>query len=324
MFEIRRAEAAELGTVERLLSLCAGPYRDVREGSPHFFVAASETGIIGCSGLQSLGDGLGLVRALVVMPGFRKQQVGRQLFLRLLAHAEEIGVSDIYLLTEGARDYFRHLGFSAGCRECAPAVVREANFVRRFTSPTAVLMHRPLHAEPDGADFLAGPVGRAAKFHFDNGYYCSESVLMAVADHLGLDSPLLPAIATGFSHGVARTWGTCGAVSGAIMGISLASGRRSPQEPAHEVQDGVRSLIRQFAEHCGSTHCSELLACDLDTREGQRLYQENHLRMQCRDFVGLAARLATQIIHDEQPKAGRADIPGDARVAALRSGQQAA
>lgn len=303
MFEIRRAEAHELGTVERLLSLCAGPYRNVHDGGPVFFVAASETGIIGCSGLQALGDGLGLIRALVVMPGFRKQQVGRQLFLRLLAHAEESGVSEIYLLTEGARDYFQHLGFAAVCRDCAPPAVQAAPFVRRFTSPTAVLMHRPLHAEVAGAEFLCGPVGRAAKFHFDNGYYCSESVLMAVADHLGLDSPLLPAIATGFSHGVARTWGTCGAVSGAIMGISLARGRRSPHEPAHEVQDGVRSLIRQFSEHCGSTHCSELLACDLDTKDGQRVYKENHLRMQCREFVGLAARLATQIIHDEQQAA---------------------
>lgn len=300
MFEIRRAEPPELGTVERLLSLCAGPYRNVHEGTPDFFVAAAESGIIGCSGLQNLGDGLGLVRALVVMPGFRKQQVGRQLFLRLLAHAEETGIREIYLLTEGARDYFRHLGFTAACRDSAPEAVRQAPFVRRFTSPTAVMMHRPLHAEADSTEFLSGPVGRAAKFHFDNGYYCSESVLMAVADHLGLDSPLLPAIATGFSHGVARTWGTCGAVSGAIMGISLACGRRSPHEPSDDVQDGVRTLIRQFTEHCGSTHCSELLACDLDTREGQRVYQENHLRSQCRDFVGLAARLATQIIHDEQ------------------------
>ena len=76
MFEIRRAEAHELGTVERLLSLCAGPYRNVHDGGPVFFVAASETGIIGCSGLQALGDGLGLIRALVVMPGFRKQRSG--------------------------------------------------------------------------------------------------------------------------------------------------------------------------------------------------------------------------------------------------------
>ena len=304
MFEIRRAESTELGTVERLLSLCAGPYRNVHEGNPEFFVAASETGIIGCSGLQNLGGGLGLIRALVVMPGFRKQQVGRQLFLRLLAHAEDAGITDIYLLTEGARDYFQHLGFTTSCRECAPPAVQAAPFVRRFTSPTAVMMHRPLHAEVTGAAFICGPVGRAAKFHFDNGYYCSESVLMAVADHLGLDSPLLPAIATGFSHGVARTWGTCGAVSGAIMGISLARGRRAPHEPAHEVQDGVRSLVRQFTEHCGATHCSELLACDLDTKDGQRVYAENHLRMQCREFVGLAARLATQIIHDEQQTDG--------------------
>lgn len=305
MFDIRHASPEELPAIERLLSLCPGAYRNARDGRARFFVAVSDLGIIGCSGLEHLGDGCGLVRALVVMPGFRKQHIGRHLFQRLVVHAEEAGIEDIYLLTERARDYFSHLGFSPCCREQAPAVLQTSLHYQRSDTTGTILMHHPLHAQ-ESSEFLAGTVARTAKFHFDNGYFCSESVLLAVSEHLGISSPLLPAIATGFSHGVARTWGTCGAVSGAIMGIGLATGRRNPGDAPTATQQGVRSLIQQFTEHCGATHCSELLACDLDTREGQRVYQDNHLRSQCREYVGTAARLAASIIRqveagDEAP-----------------------
>ena len=60
---------------------------------------------------------------------------------------------------------------------------------------------------------------------FNSGFYCAESVLMAIAESRGIRSDLIPRIATGFCSGMARTGGQCGAVSGAMMGISLATGR---------------------------------------------------------------------------------------------------
>ena len=314
MFDIREATDEDLPAIERLMSLCAGPYRNVRDGRARFHVAVSDLGIIGCTGLENTGDGYGLVRALVVMPGFRKQQIGRQLLQRVLADAENNGVEELYLLTEGARDYFSHLGFAPCHPQCAPDSIKASPHFRRFASPTVVLMHRPLHAN-DSSEFVASAVARSARVHFDNGYYCAESVLMAVSDHLGLNSPLLPAIATGFSHGVARTWGTCGAVSGAIMGISLATGRRTPNDPPSDTQQGVRQLIQQFTDHCGGTHCSELIACDLDTKEGQRIYKENHLGSQCREFVAVAARLAVGIIARSDAGDDAADAAGATRAA---------
>jgi len=312
MFDIRQARIDELPAIERLMTLCPGAYRNVRDGRAQFFVAISDLGIIGCTGLEKVGDRYGLVRPLVVMPGFRKQHIGRHLFQRLLVHAEEAGIEHIYLLTEGARDYFSHLGFSPCARDSAPPALQATPHFQRASSQEASLMHRPLHAD-DSSEFLAGAVARTAKFHFDSGYFCAESVLLAVSDHLGVASPLLPAIATGFSHGVARTWGTCGAVSGAIMGISVATGRRNPHDSHDDTHHGVRTLIQQFTEHCGSTHCSELLACDLDTRDGQRIYQENHLRAQCREYVGTAARLAASIIR--QSDAVPASVPAIGKAA---------
>ena len=65
---------------------------------------------------------------------------------------------------------------------------------------------------------------------FKSGFFCAESVLLAIAESQGIHSDLIPRIATGFCSGISRTGGMCGAVSGAIMGINLVAGRNSPAE----------------------------------------------------------------------------------------------
>lgn len=42
---------------------------------------------------------------------------------------------------------------------------------------------------------------------FNSGYYCAESVLMAIAESRNVQSDLMPRIATGFCSGMARTGG---------------------------------------------------------------------------------------------------------------------
>jgi C_GCAxxG_C_C family probable redox protein len=76
------------------------------------------------------------------------------------------------------------------------------------------------------------PIDRVANqsgLYFDQGYYCAESVLLAVSDHYGIQSPWIPKIATGFCSGVARTGGLCGAYTGAVMAVNLFSGRETPK-----------------------------------------------------------------------------------------------
>ena len=70
-------------------------------------------------------------------------------------------------------------------------------------------------------------VRKAAEDSFASGLYCAESVVMAIADAEGVESELLPRVATGFGGGMARTGGACGALTGAIMGVGLALGRSS-------------------------------------------------------------------------------------------------
>ncbi|MCD6529346.1 C_GCAxxG_C_C family protein [Candidatus Bathyarchaeota archaeon] len=57
-------------------------------------------------------------------------------------------------------------------------------------------------------------------------YNCCESVLLALAEYLGVESDLIPKIATGIGAGFSLNGFTCGSISGAAMAISIRYGRK--------------------------------------------------------------------------------------------------
>ena len=137
---------------------------------------------------------------------------------------------------------------------------------------------------------------RKSKELWESGYYCAESVLLALAEEQGIQSDLIPRIATGFCSGVARSCGMCGAVSGAIMGLSLFKGRSLPDESVEEIYTAVRGLMGMFEEKFGSINCQGLIGCDLGADEGQEFFRANNLREQCARYVEEAARMAMQLM----------------------------
>jgi C_GCAxxG_C_C family probable redox protein len=130
-------------------------------------------------------------------------------------------------------------------------------------------------------------------------------VLLAVAESEGIQSDLIPKIATGFCGGVSRTCGMCGAVSGGIMVIGLFAGRSAPTEPVAESYGMVRKLVNEFGSQFGSTNCKDLTGCDLGTEEGQNYFKENNIRQKCRFLTEEATRISLSLIEDKL-RAGRA------------------
>jgi C_GCAxxG_C_C family probable redox protein len=137
---------------------------------------------------------------------------------------------------------------------------------------------------------------------FSSGFYCAESVLTAIAESRNIQSDLIPRIATGFCSGMARTGGQCGAVSGAIMALSLFTGRQSPTESVDANYAVVRELMAQFAERFGSTNCGALLGCDLGTAEGLQTFRANQLIERCYDYAEGATRIALALLEERDPK----------------------
>jgi len=143
-------------------------------------------------------------------------------------------------------------------------------------------------------------VARKGREHFESGYYCAEGVLLAMAEAKGVQSDWIPMMATGFCSGVAQTCGTCGALSGAIMGLGLWAGRsvRGDDETVEANYALVRRLIAAFEERFGSTNCRELIECDLSTEEGQAFFWGNDMFERCARFTEEATRMGMSLVGD--------------------------
>lgn len=140
-------------------------------------------------------------------------------------------------------------------------------------------------------------IRKSAEASFSSGLFCAESVLLAIAKAEGVDSDLLPRIATGFCSGMSRTCGTCGALTGAMMGVGLALGRATAAEPVQPAYAATQRLIAAFEQEFGSRDCQALLdGCDLDTAEGQAMFKEQRLGRRCLRFTGRAAEMAATAI----------------------------
>lgn len=132
--------------------------------------------------------------------------------------------------------------------------------------------------------------------HWDSGFYCAESVLLSLAEANGIEADWLPSIATGLCAGMARTNRTCGAVSGGIMGLGLATGRRSPGDSVEKNYRFVQEFLRQFEEEFGSTNCRDLTGYDLTTTEGLQMYLESDQSERCKGYCEQAARIAMELL----------------------------
>lgn len=123
-------------------------------------------------------------------------------------------------------------------------------------------------------------------------------MLLSVTESQGIQSDLIPRIATGFCGGIARTSSICGAVSGAIMAVNLCYGRMEAGNSTEKNYAKVRELIGLFEAQFDTVNCRELTGCDLATREGQQLFKANNIIARCKHFSQEATRMALRIIRE--------------------------
>lgn len=297
MVTTRRATTADLPAIRTLLQACELPHDDVHAHVAHFRVAEEDGCLTGVGGFERCGEDVALLRSFAVAPEARGRGTARALYEAVHADALAEGARDVYLLTTTAASYFARFGFKPISRDSAPQAIRGSRQFRALCPATAQLMHTNLE---EAADIDPGASGRML---FDAGYYCAEAVLIAVARHAGIESPLIPGIATGFCSGVSRTSGMCGALAGGILGLNLAYGRDRAEESVEQNYRMVQRLVAEFGALCGSTQCSTLLGCDLGTPEGHRAFRERQLHTRCREYSAVATRIAVALCDEGDPSA---------------------
>ena len=123
---------------------------------------------------------------------------------------------------------------------------------------------------------------------------------MAVAEKHNIKSDIIPAIATGFCGGMSRTAGLCGALVGGIMALGILFGRNSSTDSPKKIFALSERLVRDFEKQFGSRNCSDLLGCDISTREGQAVFEAKELgKTLCLDITVKTTDLVMQVIENQ-------------------------
>jgi C_GCAxxG_C_C family probable redox protein len=105
---------------------------------------------------------------------------------------------------------------------------------------------------------------------FKEGFSCSQAILAALSEPLGLDREKALKISQSFGGGMARLGLTCGAVTGAFMAIGLKYGQTRAEDVVarDKTYALVRDFIGEFKSRHGSIVCNDLIGADMSTAEG--------------------------------------------------------
>jgi C_GCAxxG_C_C family probable redox protein len=112
-----------------------------------------------------------------------------------------------------------------------------------------------------------------------DGFNCAQAVFSTFASGMDLDEREAAKIASAFGGGMARSGGTCGAVTGAFMTLGLKYGSSRPQdkEEKEKSYEIAREFVRRFTARNGTALCRDLLGCDISTHAGYERAKEQGL-----------------------------------------------
>lgn len=133
--------------------------------------------------------------------------------------------------------------------------------------------------------------------YFDNKFHCSQSVLAAYAEELGLTEEQALKIAYCFNSGM-RRGEVCGVCSGALMVLGMKYGQSEKEDLESRARANEKTLefLERFKEENGSYICNDLLGCDLATEEGKLYaFQNNCYTEICPKMVASAMRILEEM-----------------------------
>ncbi len=125
---------------------------------------------------------------------------------------------------------------------------------------------------------------------------CSESILWAGCDCLGITSDLLPDIALGLAGGIGLQGKTCGVLTGSAMVLSLAMAAKEKNYKKKKMGtlQAVGRMRKAFAQKFNHTDCRSLCGLDLTTPEGRKELMGHVKADTCAEYVRAGAELLAQ------------------------------
>lgn len=128
--DTRRASSRDRERIAALLEESGLPPLPSAVPLSNIVVALDRDVVVGAIALEVYGR-CGLLRSLVVAPERRRQGIGSSLVRSLIARCHELGLHDLYLLTESDPPFFESAGFASIERSELPQEIRSTRLVRQ-------------------------------------------------------------------------------------------------------------------------------------------------------------------------------------------------
>lgn len=140
-----------------------------------------------------------------------------------------------------------------------------------------------------------------ATMYFDEGFACSQSVLLTFANLYNLDKNTAKLISSTFGGGMGRLRQKCGAVTGGFMVLGLQYGNTNPKDMDTKLfaYQKVRELNKQVEDIHGTSSCVELLQKHTTS---EQVEARQHHKIICRKVVADVAGLVYDMIEQHHEK----------------------
>lgn len=135
---------------------------------------------------------------------------------------------------------------------------------------------------------------------FSKRYYCSQAVLAAFADELGMTKEQALKVGACFGGGMCKAE-VCGACTGALMALGLKYGmyKDGDLDSKQRANSYAVRFLDEFARLNGSYICRELLGCDISTDEGKAYARAKGLFAdECPRLIESAVLIAEKLINE--------------------------
>jgi C_GCAxxG_C_C family probable redox protein len=125
----------------------------------------------------------------------------------------------------------------------------------------------------------------ARKLATEEKWSCAETVLLAMTKYWGIESPLIPRIATPFRGGLCGTQQVCGAVTGGLMALGAKMGRDSGSESSDACNNIGKAFMKAIEEEYKTLSCVAITGLDRSIPEQDALFHSKDRAMLCVKLV---------------------------------------
>jgi amino-acid N-acetyltransferase len=139
MLTIELATKVDLPNMHSLLKAVGLCTAGLDECSGAILIAKDRRTMVGSAALELFGRSA-LLRSVAVAKGMQRRDIGGRLVTSALGLARQLCVSNVYLITETARDYFLRHGFCVIERSEVPESVRTSVEFTQVCPDTATVM----------------------------------------------------------------------------------------------------------------------------------------------------------------------------------------